>query len=99
MEHYTTTRKGITFEVFCQSGSTRHGFKHTVELWQNGYYIAEAKICYLNRTWERYRYESTIHKAIDAATFSRDKEEDAKIKKQLKRQFDRRALPASCWRY
>ena len=98
MTHYTTTQKGVKYEVFCYSGDTRNGFKHTVELHKNGYFLASAKICYLNRTWERYTYESTIHKVInEKIRLSADKAEDEKLKKALKRQFDRKALPRCCW--
>ncbi len=97
MTHYTTTQKGKIYEVFCLSASTRNGFKHEVELQENGYTIARAKVCYLNRTWERYDYETAIHKAINAATLDNDKQENEKRRNALKRQFDRKALPRCFW--
>lgn len=97
MQHYTTTLKGAKYEVFCLSADTRNGFKHEVELQKNGFIMAKAKICYLNRTWERYTYESAIHKAVDGAKFSQDKAENEKIKRALNRQFDYKALPRE-WR-
>jgi|GEM_PF-3840213 len=97
MEHYTTMQKGANFEVFCLSADTRNGFKHEVELCKNGFLLAKAKICYLNRTWERYRYESAIHKAIESVKLSDDKAENEKLKKALKRQFDHKALPRGWW--
>lgn len=97
MTHYTTTQKGAKFEVFCFSANTRNGFKHEVELQQNGRIIARAKVCYLNRTWERYTYKTTIHKAINAATLDSDKHENEKRRAALIRQFDRKALPRCYW--
>lgn len=93
MTHYTTTQKGATFEAFCLTANTRNGFKHEVEIKKNGYTIAHAKICYLNRTWERYTYESAIHRAVENCVLSADKAENEKLKKALKRQFDKKALP------
>ena len=97
MTHYTTTQKGEKFEVFCVSADTQNGFKHEVELQCNGYTIARAKVCYLNRTWERYRYETAIHKAINAAKLDSDKHENEKRRAALIRQFDHKALPRWCW--
>lgn len=93
MTHYTTTQKGAIFEAFCLTANTRNGFKHEVEIKKNGCTIAHAKICYLNRTWERYTYESAIHKAVENCVLSADKAENEKLKKALKRQFDNKALP------
>lgn len=97
MTHYTTTQKGNRYEVFCLSANTRNGFKHEVELQENGYTIARAKVCYLNRTWERYTYETAIHKAINAAALDKDKQENEKRRRALIRQFDRKALPRCFW--
>lgn len=93
MEHYATTQKGATFEAFCLSVSTRNGFRHEVEIKKNGYTIARGICRYINRTWERYTYESAIHKAVENCVLSADKAENEKLKKALKRQFDKKALP------
>ena len=52
------------YSVVCKDGNTRSGFKHTANLMKNGYSIAETKICYLNRTWERFSFESVLLKII-----------------------------------
>lgn len=93
MKHYTTTQQGATFEVFCTYANTRNGFKHEVELQKNGFRIAFAKRCYLNRTWERFEYESAINAAIDKAQLAPDKRENEKRREALKRQFFKKALP------
>ena len=93
MTHYSTTQKGATFEAFCLTANTRNGFKHEVEIQKNGCTIARAKVNYINRTRERYDYETAIHKAVENCVLSADKAENEKLKKALKRQLDRKALP------
>jgi hypothetical protein len=53
------------YSVVCNFKSTRSGFKHEASLHKNGLSIYQTKICYLNRTWEAYEYESILHKVID----------------------------------
>ena len=53
------------FSVVCESKSTRSGFKHEAVLMNNGYGVEKTKICYLNRTWESYEYESVLVKLIN----------------------------------
>lgn len=53
------------YSVVCVFKGTRSGFKHTATLMKNGLQIAETKICYLNRTWERFEYESVLRKLIN----------------------------------
>lgn len=91
---YTTTQQGQRILAICRSESTRNGFRHLCELQtENGYTIAAAKVCYINRTWEVYNFQTAIHKAINAARLSADKHENEKRQQALKRQFDRRACP------
>jgi hypothetical protein len=51
--------------VVCESGKTRNGFKHTATLFVNGRECDSAKVNYLNRTWERYDFESVLEKLAD----------------------------------
>lgn len=47
--------------IVCDSVSTRSGFKHTAILMNGGYQtVFEAKVCYQNRTWERYQFETVL---------------------------------------
>lgn len=57
-------------EVLCQSLGTRNGFKHEATLIRNGSGRDQVKICYLNRTWERYQYESVLQKLLEKADLS-----------------------------
>ncbi len=92
---YTTTQRGQKITAICHSENTRSGFRHIVELQtENGGEIARAKVCYINRTWEVYNYQTALHKAIAAARLSANKAEDEKLKAALVRQFDRIGCPS-----
>ena len=52
------------YNVVCNWKNTKNGFKHTANLCKNGFSIYDTKICYLNRTWERFEYESILLKVI-----------------------------------
>jgi len=53
------------FSVICDSKSTRSGFKHIASLTSGGYSVCDTKICYTNRTWESFEYESVLKKIVD----------------------------------
>lgn len=54
-----------TLCVVCQSESTRSGFRHLATLVaDNCREIAKVKMCYLNRTWERFEFESVLKKLL-----------------------------------
>lgn len=53
------------YTILARWQKTRSAFKHTASLFDNGNKIGETKICYLNRTWESYEYESVVEKIID----------------------------------
>ena len=52
-------------QIVCESKNTRNGFKHEATLIRNGLTIDFAKVCYLNRTWESFEYETVIQKLLD----------------------------------
>ena len=52
------------YNVVCNFKGTRNGFKHEATLHKNGYEIAKTKVCYLNRTFECYKYETVLLKII-----------------------------------
>ncbi len=54
--------KNYTFVNEC--GSTRSGFYHKSTLIKNNSSVGEAKICYLNRTWECYTYQTSMLKCV-----------------------------------
>jgi hypothetical protein len=55
-----------TFEVNdviridCLSERTRSGFRHLATLYYGGSVLAKAKVCYQNRTWEAYEFQSVL---------------------------------------
>jgi hypothetical protein len=53
------------FSIVCDFVGTRNGFKHTAILCRKGQEVYETKICYLNRTWECFEFESVLLKVID----------------------------------
>ena len=55
------------YTFYCNSRSTRYGFAHDAELFDNGYLRCKASCFYLNRTWECYTYQSVMKKAVSNA--------------------------------
>jgi len=53
------------YTVVCETKSTRQGFKHEAVLLRGSYEALKTKVCYLNRTWERFTYETILIQAID----------------------------------
>lgn len=43
---------------------TRSGFQHETELYIDGRHVAAARCYYINRTWERYSYQSVMLEAV-----------------------------------
>lgn len=54
-----------TYSVVCEWKKTRQAFKHVATLMENGLEVDSTKICYLNRTWESYDFQSVLHRVID----------------------------------
>lgn len=53
------------FTVDCEWKKTRMAFKHEATLYRDGIERDKTKICYQNRTWESYNFQSVLHKIID----------------------------------
>ena len=53
---------GVKATIFCQSRKTRNGFAHDCSI---PAIKVRATCHYLNRTWERFDFESVIHAAFD----------------------------------
>lgn len=51
--------------VICEWKKTRSAFKHEAILMIDGEEVDRVKICYLNRTWERYEFESVLQKMLN----------------------------------
>ena len=64
MEIKTFNVAGKTFTFVCESKNTRNGFKHECSLFINNYHSFDGVCYYLNRTWEKYRYQSVMLRAV-----------------------------------
>lgn len=53
---------GVKATIFCQSRRIRNGFAHDCAI---PALKVRATCHYLNRTWERFNFESVIHAALD----------------------------------
>lgn len=56
-----------TYTFVNETLSTRDGFAHVTELFfgSMNYPISKARVNYLNRTWEYYRYQTAMVKAVN----------------------------------
>lgn len=63
-------------EVVCEHKKTRTAFKHEATLLINGIEVDSTKICYLNRTWESYEFQSVLSKLIDKTKSLTDDEKE-----------------------
>jgi len=77
------------YSVVCETKDTRNGFKHTAIVCKKSYdgkssqNIYETKICYLNRTWERFTYESILLKVVDDFIAQCDKQKYLEVIKNF----------------
>lgn len=53
------------YTVVCEAQNTRTGFRHVAVLLRNGDEIDRTKVCYQNRTWERFTFETVLFDLID----------------------------------
>lgn len=73
-------------EIVCEYKKTRSGFKHTASLIQSGKEIESVKCTYLNRTWERYEFESVLNKLADKSAYLSDTERQS-LKDKIQNEF------------
>jgi len=71
------------YSIVCEASSTKSGFKHVATLMHRGCEADEITITYLNRTWEKFEYQSAIHKLLDEASILTDKEK-RRFRKKVK---------------
>lgn len=68
-------------EIICEWVKTRTAFKHTATLLVNGKEQDSVKICYVNRTWESFEFESVIKELLDKTNFLAGKLRENFLKK------------------
>lgn len=62
------------YKVVCEHINTRYGFKHEAKLFVNGFFEKKVKICYYNRTWEKYEFDSVLLELADKTGIKEIKE-------------------------
>lgn len=70
------------YNVVCNWENTRYGFRHIAVLHKNGFEIARTKICYYNRTWESYEFESILKKVVEENFTGKEEIKFLKVIKQ-----------------
>jgi hypothetical protein len=65
--------------IICEVKPTRTAFKHEATLLMNGISVEKVKICYQNRTWESFEFESVLNRLLEKSVVMLDQD-----KKDLK---------------
>ena len=52
------------WSIVNETKDTRSGFKHVSTLLRGNYEVCTEKCCYLNRTWECYRYQTSMKAVV-----------------------------------
>ena len=68
--------------IVCESQGTRYGFRHIAHLIINNNEVEKVKMCYYNRTWECFEFESVILELIHK-TDQLTEEEKTEFKKEI----------------
>lgn len=63
MENYTIYNFK-NYQFICHTWQRGQSWGHEVHLIENGFDIAQARVRYINRTWEKYAYQSTMYEAV-----------------------------------
>ena len=67
-----TFKVGPDIEIYCWAEGTRSGFRHMGELIVKGRYLVTKKVCYLNRTWESFQFESLLNTIAGCKEIKKD---------------------------
>jgi hypothetical protein len=62
MQKFTINDK---YTIVCTSKGTRNGFYHRATLSINGSESINARVSYINRTWEAWTFQTVIHCLFD----------------------------------
>lgn len=65
IQHFTAKFNGREINFRCYTTWTRNGFCHTAHCTNWDIDITDTKQSYINRTWERFDYETVLKRAID----------------------------------
>lgn len=64
MKIYKFNIDNKNIEFVCDDGNTYNGFYHKVTMFINGCEVSNARVNYINRTWESYAYQTCMKKAV-----------------------------------
>lgn len=65
MKHIVTiNHNGNTFTFVNEFVSTRNGFNHVSECFINNVWASKAVCHYINRTWEKYNFQSSMLRCV-----------------------------------
>ena len=65
IRYFSAKVNGKEIEFRCYTTDTRNGFCHTAHYVGWDYDLTDTKASYYNRTWERFKYESVLKRAIE----------------------------------
>lgn len=54
------------YSIQCEFKDKKEGFSHIAKLWKKGRILCSVKENYINRTWERFEFETVLKKCIKA---------------------------------
>ena len=82
------------YEITCTSEKTRYGFRHLANLYRTGSsgtttLIDKAKVCYYNRTWESFEFESVLYDLLKKSKVFTEEEQKAIISNCQKNEHER----------
>lgn len=89
------TLEGENLRIICYGYDTGKNWGHRAVIENTG---EQVKIVYYNRTWEAFKYESVLYKAVEAYyPYKAQKAEKAVIYKQLKAIAEHKREEAEAW--
>jgi hypothetical protein len=62
-----TKANGKDYYFFCEAEVTKSGFIHRVTMFEDKVNLATEKVTYINRTWEKYAFQSAIKNTLRSA--------------------------------
>jgi hypothetical protein len=74
--------------IVCRWIKNRNGFKHDATYYENGDNWGTVKVCYYNRTWESFEYETVLKSCLRAYSHFTEEEQKAIIDCFQKRDTD-----------
>jgi len=79
------TINGIEFTFVNTFKSTRNGFTHTSEMFENSGKCTTGKASYVNRTWENYPFQTSMKNAVKLAICEREQSIVDKFKEDYRK--------------